>query len=207
MRFAAAETVRRPAPRRCRPQQLQAEDDAVEQVAHVVGDHAQEVVAVRHGVVGTGAFGQEIRVRGRPLVHQQRVQRVRLLLPVAAQSDVGAGPFPADDAVGLGPFAHDGARFRGPLPPERLVVGLDASGAQDGVRDLPGLVDHAVGVTLGGGTVVLQGVVGVLPLRAQAVVRLHALLRRSTPLASRQGDPPSLRKTVHRPRDPVNRGR
>ena len=165
MRFAAAETCGSGSSSPAGAQQLQAEDDQVEQVAHVVGDHPQEVVAVRDGVVGTGAFGQEVRVRGRPLVHQQRGQGVRLFLAVAAESDVRGGAFHADGAVRLGSFAGDRARFLGPAP-ERLVVRLDARVAQHGVRDLPCVVDHAVGIALGGGNVVLQGVVGVQPLCA-----------------------------------------
>ena len=174
MRLAAAEHVRRRLDV-VRPQQLQAEDDSVEQVAHVVGDHGQEVVAVRDDFVGTGTLGQEIRVRGRPLVHQERVERVRLVLAVAAEGDIRGGAFPADVAVGLGSLADDGAGF--PVPAERLVVFLEASGAQDGVRDASGLIDHVVGIAVGGGVVALQGVVGVLPLGAEAVVRLRALSR------------------------------
>jgi hypothetical protein len=63
-----------------RLQQRQAEDDSVEEVADVVSDHPQEVVAVRDGVVRTVALGEEIRIGSRPLVHQQGGQRVRLSL-------------------------------------------------------------------------------------------------------------------------------
>ena len=96
-----------------RPQQLQAENDAVEEVADVVGDHAQEVVTVRDGVVGAVAFGQEVGIGGRPLVHEQRGQRVRLFLAVAVAERRPRGAFHADDAVGLWPFR----RRRHPPPP------------------------------------------------------------------------------------------
>jgi hypothetical protein len=156
-------------------QQPQAEDDSIEEVADVVGDHAQEIVTVRDGVIRTVAFGEEIRVRGRPLVHEQGGQGVRVFLADTVESHVRGGAFHPDDVIGLGPFVHEGLRFRRRRRRKRRLVRLQARVAQNGIRDLPRLVDHLVGIALGGSHVVLEDAVGIQALGAKAVVRLRAL--------------------------------
>jgi hypothetical protein len=57
------------------------------------------------------------------------------------------------------------------------------------------MVDDAVRVALGGGTVLLPGVIGLLPLGAEAAVRLRALSRATVRLGRH---PPTLLPDRHR---------
>jgi len=118
-------------------EQRRAQDDPVEQLAQVVADHSEEIVAVRNCIVGTRAFGEQGFV-GRFALQRQQAAECTLVLPaLAAQASVCARPLLAQGCVLDFAFFGNGiARRHLRRRMIELLVGLVARHLQHRVRVL-----------------------------------------------------------------------
>ena len=139
---------------------------------------AQEAVPVGDGEIGTRALGQQMPVGLLSFQRQEPVQRARIRLAFAAETLIRGRPLPLENRVLHRSLFADGfarANWNRRLFLIQLLVGFVARLVQHGVGDLPGATDDRVGRVLERRLFHEQGLVRLVPLDPQALVRLVAL--------------------------------
>lgn len=151
--------------------QTGAHDNAAEQVAEVVADDAQEVVAVGERIIRADSLRQQVPIGLDAFQRQQFEQRLVRFLPFALEAVIGLGALVMQRLVFSGALVCNGVacRLRGGCVIEMVVRFLPRFD-QYRIGGLAGMLDDGIGVLLDGGLSFGERSIGLLALSAQAFV-------------------------------------
>ena len=156
---------------------LRTHHDSVQQIAQVVGDHAEEIVPGGQCVIGAGALSEQILVGGITLQREKARQHAGPCRALTAQGFIRRSPFVTQRCVFDLPIFSDcglkGVRCCGVCHFVRLFASPD----QHSVGVIPGMFKNSVSMPFCGNQVCSHLPISFFTLLAQTVVSQFALGR------------------------------